>query len=179
MSMNIVDIVISEDNRKEFIKKYRDVYTRANTHVYKCSSDILVSTTSNPDSGPETQIPQKTDPRFMSKRFRAAVRKCLEHIGEVSNHGNFRKWDGLIDWLALARFIDRPTRLALHHTLDRSGTVIEIIGRPVVLAEEIVACSESEAAKILKKESKVFIRWWEITRFDCGQAVMESLKGDG
>jgi len=85
--------------------------------------------------------------RVTAEQFRQVVRRCLEHIGEVPNHGNFRKWDGLLDWYALSRSIDRPTRDVLYHTLDRSGNIVEIMGRPVVSCQEIVACSESEAAE--------------------------------
>lgn len=138
-----------------YVRKYACTH-----HIYKRFGEVTASTVSKCDSEPETQISPKTDPRMMSERFRAAVRKCLEFIGEVPNHGNFRKWDRFIDWYALARSIDHPTRLALYHTRMAGDNICEIMGRPEVGAKEIVACSESEATRILKKESKVFIRWW-------------------
>ncbi len=56
--------------------------------------------------------------------------------------------------------IDHPTRDALCHILDQRGRVVECEGEPVVVCEEIAACSESEAAEILTKQSKVFVKWW-------------------
>ena len=79
---------------------------------------------------------------------------------EADNHGNFRQWDRFIDWTALARSIDHPGKTAICHVLDGNGEIVKIQGRSVTVAREIVACSESEAAEILAKESKTFVKWW-------------------
>ena len=50
--------------------------------------------------------------------------------------------------------------MALCYVLDGQGQKVEVEGKPVVVAREIASCSESEAAEILAKESKVFVRWW-------------------
>ena len=44
--------------------------------------------------------------------------------------------------------------------LDAKGQKIKFKGKPVMVAREIESCSESEAAEMLARESKVFIRWW-------------------
>ena len=121
---------------------------------------------------------QAPDPRLKSEVFRQKVRRVFAYLGIENTQGNFYQWNGLLNWDKIDKSIDHPTRLAIYHTLNGSGNIISIMGRPVVGAQEIAACSEAEATKILAKESKVFIRWWEITRFDCGQAVMEEL-GNG
>ena len=100
------------------------------------------------------------DARFCEPTFCRAVRQVLEYIGEEPVFGNFRKYDGIIDWEAFAEHIDHPTRVALCHLLDGQGQKVMVKGRPVVLAREIAACSESEATQILAKESKVFVKWW-------------------
>jgi len=46
----------------------------------------------------------------------------------------------------------------------------------LLLLTQITASGESEASEILAKESKVFVKWWEPTMFDCGEAVMEALR---
>jgi len=120
----------------------------------------------------------KPDNRLKSEKFRQKVRRVFEYLGIENNHGNFNQWNRLLNWDQIDKSIDRPTRLAIYHTLDAGGNVMAIMGRPVVGAKEIAACSESEASKILAKESKVFIKWWEITRFDCGEVVMQSLNDE-
>ena len=92
--------------------------------------------------------------------FRRAVRQVLEYLGEEPIFGNFIKYDGLIDWKVFAENINRPKRLALCHVLDGQGQKVTVEGTPVVVAREIVACSKSEAAQILAKESKVLVKWW-------------------
>ncbi len=119
--------------------------------------------------------PQSPDPRLRSENFRQKVRRVFAHLGIENSQGNFYQWNDVLDWARIDKSIDHPSRFALHHTRDRSGNIIEIQGRPVVIASEIAAHSESEASEILEKASKVFIKWWEPTRFDCGEAVMESL----
>ena len=96
-----------------------------------------------------------------TEEYRAIVRRVLTAMGYEPTNGNFRLWDPLLDWSATAKLMDRPpTRTALCHVLDQCGQIVKCEGRPVVVAEEIVACSESQAAKILKKQSKVFVKWW-------------------
>jgi hypothetical protein len=96
-----------------------------------------------------------------AEECRAIVRRVLTALGYESTYRNFRLWDPLLDWHATAKLMDRPpTRTVLCHVLDQRGQIVKCEGRPVVVAEEIVACSETEAAKILKKQSKVFVRWW-------------------
>jgi hypothetical protein len=43
---------------------------------------------------------------------------ALMAMGHEQNCGNLRFWDPLIDWLATARFIGRPTRTPLCHKND-------------------------------------------------------------
>jgi hypothetical protein len=50
--------------------------------------------------------------------------------------------------------------MALCHVLDQRCQIVKCEGRPVIVAEEIVACSESEAVEILARQSKVFVKWW-------------------
>jgi hypothetical protein len=103
---------------------------------------------------------RENDIRFRKPEFCQAVRRVLEHLGKKPTYGNFRKYDGVIDWEAFAEYIGHPTRVALCHVLDGQGQKVMVKGRPVVLAREIAACSESEAAEILGKESKLFVKWW-------------------
>jgi len=56
--------------------------------------------------------------------------------------------------------MNHPTRVALCHVLDGQGQEVTVKGRLVLVAREIAACNESEAAEILAKESKVFVKWW-------------------
>ena len=103
---------------------------------------------------------RKKDTRFRDPTFRRAVRQVLKYLSEEPILRNFRKYDGIIDWEAFAENINHPTRVALCHVLDGQGQKVEVEGKPVVVAREIGVCSESEAAEILAKESKVFVRWW-------------------
>ena len=103
---------------------------------------------------------RKKDTRFRDPTFRRAVRQVLKYLGEEPIWGNFRKYDGIIDWEAFAENINHPTRVALCHVLDGQGQKVKVEGKPVVVAREIASCSESEAAEILVKESKVFVKWW-------------------
>jgi hypothetical protein len=100
------------------------------------------------------------DTRFHDPAFCQAVRQVLEYIAEEPSFENFRKYDGTIDWEAFAENINHPTRVALCHVLDGQGQEVTVEGTPVVVAKEIAACSESEAAEILAKETKVFVKWW-------------------
>lgn len=103
---------------------------------------------------------RQKDIRFCKPAFCRAVRQVLEYIGEQPVFGNFRKYDRIIDWEAFAENINHPTIVALCYVLDGQGQKVEVEGKPVVVAREIASCSESEAAEILAKESKVFVRWW-------------------
>ena len=103
---------------------------------------------------------RKKDTRFRDPASCQAVRQVLEYIGEEPSFENFRKYDGIIDWEAFTENINHPTRVALCHVLDGRGQEVTVKGMPIVVAREIAACSESEAAEILAKESKVFVKWW-------------------
>jgi len=161
-----VDILISKDNQDIYmIKNVIRVTPRIYTRIYNCSEENTMST-----------MPKPQDPRLRSEQFRQKVRRVFAHLGIENTQGNFRQWDRFLDWDKIDYSIDHPTRLAIYHTKDAGGNIISIMGRPEVGHQEIVACSESEASKILAKESKVFIRWWEPTRFNCGEAVMAELR---
>jgi len=125
---------------------------------------------------PELSMASPPDWRLKSELFRQKVRRVMEYLGIENNQGNFRQWNGLLDWDAIDKSIEHPTKLALCHVLDGRGQKVACDGRLVVVAREIAACSESEASEILAKESKVFVKWWEPTRFDCGEAVMAELR---
>jgi hypothetical protein len=100
------------------------------------------------------------DPRFESERFRRSVRRVLQDIGQEPTFGNFKRYDKFIDWEQYAKNLEHPTKVALCHVLDGQGRKVCLNGVPVQVAQEIPACSESEAARLLKKQSKVFVRWW-------------------
>jgi len=152
-----MDIVISKENQLQFINKIRiNPHGYVHTRVYKRFGEVAVSNVSKVES-PTPEL--KSDPRLKSKRFRQVVRRVFEYLGIENTHGNFREWNKLLDWHAIARSIDHPTRFVIYHTRDRSGEIIEVMGRPVSNCQEIVACSESEASEILARESKVFVRW--------------------
>ena len=96
-----------------------------------------------------------------AEEYRAIVRRVLTAMGYEPTNGNFRLWDPLLDWHATAKLMDLPpTRMALCHVIDQRGKSVRCEGRSVVVAEEIVACSESEAVEILARQSKVFVKWW-------------------
>jgi hypothetical protein len=96
-----------------------------------------------------------------AEEYCAIVRRVLTAMGYEPTYRNSRLWDPLLDWRATAKLMDRPlTRTALCHVLDQRGQIVKCEGRPVVVAEEIVACSESEAVDILARQSKVFMNWW-------------------
>ena len=101
-----------------------------------------------------------SDRRFESELFRRSVRRVLQDIGEEPTFGNFKKYDKVIDWEQYAKNLDSPTKIALCHILDGQGLKVCIDGIPVQVAQEIPACSEPEATRILKKQSKVFVSWW-------------------
>ena len=143
-----MDILISELNLNNYIKKYVKKRTHVTPRIEESFGENAVSTVTKPK-----------DPRLKSERFRQKVRRVFAHLGIENSQGNFRQWIGLLDWDKMDKSIDHPTRLAIYHTLDAGGNVISIMGRPVSGAQEIAACSESEATKKLAKESKVFIRW--------------------
>ncbi len=124
---------------------------------------MLFSDLSSPQIGlapPQKQKARDKDPRFRSESFRQAVRRVLVDIGEEPNYGNFRKYDGLIDWEVYANNLDHPTRTALCNILDGQGQKVMVDGIPVHVAEDIPVCSEIEAAELLAKESKAFVKWW-------------------
>ena len=87
-------------------------------------------------------------------------RRVLEDIAEKPVFKNFKKYDKFIDWEMYAKNLDNPTRIAMCNILDGQGQKVCVNGVPVQVAQEILACNESEAAKILKKQSKVFVKWW-------------------
>ena len=96
-----------------------------------------------------------------AEEYRATVRRVLTAMGYEPTYRNFRLWDPLLDWSATAKLMDRPpTRTALCHVLDQRRQIVRCEGRPVMVAEEIVACSESKAVESLARQSKVFVRWW-------------------
>jgi len=99
--------------------------------------------------------------RFAELAFRRAVRQVIEYLGEEPSFENFIKYDRIVDWEAFAESMNHPTRVALCHVLDSQGQEVTLGGTPVVVAREIAACSESEAAEILLRESKVFVKWWQ------------------
>ena len=159
-----MDIVTSKQNNKCY-----SIFNGLKTKIHK---NAYIS--NNRESYCVT-VSKTRDPRLRSEAFRQKVRRVFAHLNIENNQGNFQAWSKVLDWAAIDASIDHPTRLALHHTMDRNGNIIEITGRPEVLVSEIAACSESQASEILAKASKVFIRWWEPTRFDCGPAVMVTL----
>ena len=108
-------------------------------------------------SDAENQIP---DSRFESEQFRQSVRHVFKDIGEEPTFRNFKKYDRFIDWEAYAKNLDNPTKVALCNILDAMGRKVCIDGVPIQVAQEIPACGESEATEILKKQSKIFVRWW-------------------
>lgn len=96
----------------------------------------------------------------MTKEKSALVRRVLESLGLESNFGNYRKFNGVIDWWSYVRFLDKPTKVALCHIVDRHGELVEVYGSPVQVAEEIEDCTDDCARKILAKQSKRFVKWW-------------------
>ena len=186
-----MDILISKLNLNNFIKKDARKSTHVTPHIRESFGQINMSNVSKTEKAAfldekqgiiEKQAKSNVskqfspDPRLKSEQFRQKVRRVFEHLGIANSQGNFNQWDGLLNWDKIDRSIDHPTRLAIYHTRGRSGDIIEILGRPVVSAQEIATHSESEASEILAKESKVFVKWWKPTRFDCGEAVMAELR---
>ena len=89
------------------------------------------------------------------------VKRVLVAMGYEPTYGNFRLWDPILDWRATAKLMDKPpVRTALCHILDGSGKVVRHLGEPVVVARDIEADNEVEAAAILRRSSHVFVRWW-------------------
>jgi len=151
-----MDILNPKQNQKQY-NVYNYVCRLAHVNTYNNNNrEVSMYSVSKVES-PTPEL--KSDPRLKSKRFRQVVRRVFEYLGIENTHGNFRKWNKLLDWHAIARSIDHPTRFVIYHTRGRSGEIIEVMGRPVSNYQEIVACSESEASEILARESKVFVRW--------------------
>ena len=95
-----------------------------------------------------------------SESLRQAVREVCDYLDIPSNYDSFRQYDPVIDWKAFAKWLAAPTRTALYHLVDRRGMRVEIMGTPVVCAEDIPECSDDEAIELLARSGKVFIRWW-------------------
>ncbi|MCP4257851.1 MAG: hypothetical protein GY774_10035 [Planctomycetes bacterium] len=112
------------------------------------------------------------------EQYQEIVQRVLKAMGyEKPTYGDFRLWDGLIDWRMTANLMNRPPiRTALCHILDRYGNVVKANGKPVVVARNIEAGNESEAVEILKKSSHIFLRWWPSDspkRSDAGENQQE------
>ena len=96
------------------------------------------------------------------EQYRKIVRRVLKAMDYKNpTHGDFRLWDGFIDWRATDKLLDKPPfRTALCHILDKHGNIVKADGKPVVVARDIVASTETEATEILKKSSLKFLEWW-------------------
>ena len=82
-------------------------------------------------------------------------------MGYEPTYGNFRLWDPILDWRATARLLSQaPTKTALCHILDGSGTIVRRHGKPVVVARDVEAGTEAHAAEILGHSSYAFVKWW-------------------
>ncbi|MBL7186845.1 MAG: hypothetical protein ISS70_11020 [Phycisphaerae bacterium] len=94
------------------------------------------------------------------EKDREIVRRVLTAMGYEPTDGNFRLWDPILDWCATAKLMDHPIRTAMCHILDGDGKTVLDNGRPVVVARDVEADTEAEAAEILSRSSHVFVEWW-------------------
>jgi len=96
------------------------------------------------------------------EHFRQIVRRVLKAMDYWEpTYGDFRLWDGLIDWRETAELMEKKqSNTALCHILDKHGKIVKCEGKPVVVARDIEASTGAEAAEILSQSSHVFLRWW-------------------
>ena len=85
-----------------------------------------------------------------------AARKVLDHFGLDEN--DYQKLDPLVDWEALARYIENPTKIAVCHILDVDGKIVMRNSEPIRVHEEVAV---ENAEEELKKNSLVFVEWWD------------------
>jgi len=84
-----------------------------------------------------------------------SARKVLDHYGLKED--DFEKLDKYVDWEALAKSIENPTRIAVCHVLDIDGKIIVSQGEPIRVHREVTVANAKEE---LKKKSLVFVEWW-------------------
>lgn len=91
---------------------------------------------------------KKTDPRFRVPGFREKVRVVLGSLGLESNYGNFRKYDGIVDWEATAFNVENPRSRALVKPM--------IMGKECKCRSHVIELAEGEK---LNPEHYKFERW--------------------
>ena len=101
-----------------------------------------------------------TGEQILPENLKVAVRKVLNFLDIETNYGNFHKYNSMIDWQAFSKWINHPTRTALYYLENRRGMRVEVMGTPVVCAEDIPVCTEYQAREILDRDNKIFVRWW-------------------
>ena len=75
--------------------------------------------------------------------------QILEHFGLDENEGRY------VDFDALARSLETPTKVAVCHILGKDGKIVISNGKAVKVYREVQVGSEQELKGL------VFVEWWD------------------
>jgi len=84
-----------------------------------------------------------------------STRKVLDHFG--LDESDVEKLDPFVDFKALAKSIEDPTKVAVCHILDGDGKIVVNYGKPVRVHVEVPI---KNALKELAKMSLRWIKWF-------------------
>ena len=84
------------------------------------------------------------------------VQLVLDHFGLEEK--DFEKLDPYVNWVALARSIENPTKTAVCNILDAGGKIVVSNGRPVRVHVEVPV---KDTLKILAQKSLRWLKWWD------------------
>ena len=76
-------------------------------------------------------------------------KQILEHFGLDENVGRY------VDFEALARSLETPTKVAVCHILGKDGKIVISNGKAVKVYREVQVGSEQELKGL------VFVEWWD------------------
>lgn len=113
---------------------------------------------------------EKLDSRFEDDGFCADVLLVMEHLGLACTVENFKHYDRILNWHAVAQSIANPVHVArcymlwgrYHKRWWRSETDRRIYkaGKPVVVYRDLHGKTAEEALAGLDTEAYEFIEWW-------------------
>ena len=99
-------------------------------------------------------VSKPPDARLQSQDFREAVRLVFLDLGVQNRMSNFRKYDGIIDWLDYARNLQSPEWPATAECLMRGEPTGKTIG--ITLRGR----TREDARNNMDERNLRFVDWW-------------------